>query len=59
MLAELRPLELAESARIIGFDKVVMLGYRDSGMPDTPSNEHPDSFHRWPTSTRRPAAWSR
>ncbi len=43
-LAELRPLELAEAARIIGFDKVVMLGYRDSGMPDTPSNGHPDSF---------------
>lgn len=45
-LAELRPHELAESARIIGFDEVVMLGYRDSGMPETPSNEHPDSFHQ-------------
>ena len=46
VLAELRPLELAESARIIGFDDVVMLGYRDSGMPDTPPNDHPESFHR-------------
>ena len=46
VLAELRPLELAESARIIGFDDVVMLGYRDSGMPDTPPNDHPDSFNR-------------
>ena len=41
----MRPIELAESARIIGFDEVVMLGYRDSGMADTPPNEHPDSFH--------------
>jgi mycothiol S-conjugate amidase len=45
-LAELRPLELAESARIIGFDHVEMLGYRDSGMPESATNEHPDSFHQ-------------
>jgi len=45
-LAELRPLELAESARLIGFDEVVMLGYRDSGMADSPPNEHPESFHQ-------------
>ncbi len=45
-VAAMRPAELAESARIIGFDEVVMLGYRDSGMPDTPPNEHPDSFHQ-------------
>ena len=48
MLAELRPLELAESARLIGFDHVEMLGYRDSGMPESPTNEHPDSFHQAP-----------
>ncbi|MBA3286718.1 MAG: mycothiol conjugate amidase Mca [Acidimicrobiia bacterium] len=47
-VAELRPAELAESARIIGFDEVVMLGYRDSGMADTEPNEHPDSFHQAP-----------
>lgn len=46
MLASLRPQELAESARIIGFDEVVMLGYRDSGMADTDANTHPDSFHQ-------------
>ena len=23
-----------------------LLGFRDSGMVDTPGNEHPDSFHR-------------
>lgn len=48
VLAELRPLELARSAEIIGFDEVIMLGYRDSGMVDTPPNEHPDSFHQAP-----------
>jgi mycothiol S-conjugate amidase len=45
-VAELRPAELAASAAAIGFDEVVMLGYRDSGMPDSPSNEHPESFHQ-------------
>jgi len=38
LLAELRPGELAESARIIGFSRVEMLGYRDSGMPESPAN---------------------
>jgi mycothiol S-conjugate amidase len=46
LLAELRPLELAASAALIGFDEIEMLGYRDSGMPDSESNEHPDSFHQ-------------
>jgi mycothiol S-conjugate amidase len=46
LLAELRPLELAASAALIGYDQVEMLGYRDSGMPDSASNEHPDSFHQ-------------
>jgi mycothiol S-conjugate amidase len=48
LLAELRPHELARSAEIIGFDEVVMLGYRDSGMKDSPANEHPASFHMAP-----------
>ncbi len=48
VLAELRPVELAQSAAIIGFDEVVMLGYRDSGMLDSPANQHPDSFHMAP-----------
>ncbi|MCU1395135.1 MAG: mca [Ilumatobacteraceae bacterium] len=47
-MAELRPLELAESARIIGFDEVDMLGYRDSGMADTEPNNNPASFHMAP-----------
>ena len=40
----MRPGELARSAEAIGFDEVVMLGYRDSGMPDSPANARPDSF---------------
>lgn len=47
-MAELRPLELARSAEVIGFDEVVMLGYRDSGMPDHHANNHPGSFHQSP-----------
>ncbi len=43
-LAELRSLELQRSAEIIGFDRVVMLGYRDSGMPDSEANAHPECF---------------
>ncbi len=44
LLAAVRPAELARSAEIIGFDEVVMLGYRDSGMKDSPANSHPGSF---------------
>lgn len=47
-LAEIRRQELQRSTAIIGYDEVVMLGYRDSGMPGTPANEHPDSFARAP-----------
>lgn len=46
LMARLRPRELAESARIIGFDEVVMLGYRDSGMLDSAANDNPTCFHR-------------
>jgi mycothiol S-conjugate amidase len=40
--------ELEAAAAIIGYDEVVMLGYRDSGMPDTPANARADSFARAP-----------
>lgn len=43
-LPEIRRQELADAARIIGYDEVVMLGYRDSGMPDSPANADPRSF---------------
>ena len=45
-VAALRVAELAASVDVIGFDETVMLGYRDSGMPESPSNDHPDSFHQ-------------
>ncbi|HVX22972.1 MAG TPA: mycothiol conjugate amidase Mca [Acidimicrobiales bacterium] len=47
-LAEVRRRELAEAARIIGYDEVVMLGYRDSGMPGTDANRRPDAFANAP-----------
>jgi mycothiol S-conjugate amidase len=47
-LAQLRLVELARSAEIIGYDDVVMLGYRDSGMVDTEPNLHPESFNQAP-----------
>jgi mycothiol S-conjugate amidase len=43
-LTEVRAAELAEATRILGYGEVVQLGYRDSGMPDTPENAHPDCF---------------
>jgi mycothiol S-conjugate amidase len=43
-LPAIRLRELDRAAQIIGFDEVVLLGYRDSGMPDTPTNQHPDAF---------------
>ncbi len=43
-LAEIRRDELARAARIIGYDEVVMLGYRDSGMKGSEANSHPDCF---------------
>ena len=43
-LAAVRRTELLDAAAIIGYDDVVMLGYRDSGMPDTEENRHPLAF---------------
>lgn len=43
-LAEVRLEELAASTAIIGYDETVLLGYRDSGMPDSEANTHPDAF---------------
>jgi len=45
-IAEVRREELRQAADHIGYDEVVMLGYRDSGMPGTPHNDHPDCFAR-------------
>lgn len=43
-LPEIRRQELGEAARVIGYDAVVMLGYRDSGMPGSEANADPRSF---------------
>jgi mycothiol S-conjugate amidase len=45
---EVRQEELARSAEIIGYDHVELLGYRDSGMPDSEENAHPDNFANAP-----------
>lgn len=45
LLASMRPRELADSAKVIGFSRVEMLGYRDSGMADSPTNSNPECFH--------------
>ena len=36
--------ELEAAADIIGYDEVVLLGYRDSGMPGSEANARPDAF---------------
>ena len=43
-LPEVRMKELAQAAETIGYDEVALLGYRDSGMPDSSSNSHPEAF---------------
>lgn len=43
-LGAVRRDELAKAADIIGYETVHMLGYRDSGMPDSDANFHPDCF---------------
>jgi mycothiol S-conjugate amidase len=43
-LHEVRLGELQRSVEVIGYDELVMLGYRDSGMPDSDANKDPRSF---------------
>ncbi len=43
-LWERRVKETAASAEVLGVDRVVYLGYVDSGMIDTPQNHAPESF---------------
>ncbi len=45
-LAQIRVEELRRATEIIGYDEVVMLGYRDSGMPDSPENADAGCFAR-------------
>lgn len=43
-LTEYRRQELAAAVAIIGYDELVYLGYRDSGMPGSEANKNPESF---------------
>ncbi|MGH9029326.1 MAG: PIG-L family deacetylase, partial [Acidimicrobiales bacterium] len=47
-LPRVRMEELRASCAAIGYDELVLLGYRDSGMPGTEANERPDCFARAP-----------
>ncbi len=47
-IVSVRRAELDKSAEIIGYDRVVMLPYLDSGMPDMEENKHPDNFANAP-----------
>jgi mycothiol S-conjugate amidase len=47
-IAAVRSAELEKAAAIIGYDEVAMLGYRDSGMPDSEANANPESFAQAP-----------
>jgi mycothiol S-conjugate amidase len=45
-LAAVRARELDAAVDIIGYRTLYKLGYRDSGMPDTEPNNHPECFAR-------------
>lgn len=47
-LHELRMAELDESVRVLGYGALHLLGYHDSGMPDTETNARPDNFANAP-----------
>ena len=47
-IGRIRMAELKASTDIIGYDDTVLLGYRDSGMPDTEANANPASFGQAP-----------
>jgi mycothiol S-conjugate amidase len=47
-IGRVRMAELKAATDIIGYDETVMLGYRDSGMPDSEANARPDSFAQAP-----------
>jgi mycothiol S-conjugate amidase len=43
-MAEIREAELETACDLLGVERIYQLAYRDSGMPDTPSNAHPQAF---------------
>ena len=48
-IAEMRTHELQCAAGVLGLESVTFLGYRDSGMPGSPDNNHPDALAAAPT----------
>ncbi len=47
-LTEVRMEELRRSVDAIGYERLHLLGYHDSGMPDSEHNERPDNFANAP-----------
>jgi mycothiol S-conjugate amidase len=47
-LAQVRRAELESAGEVIGYNQIEMLGYRDSGMPDSEENAHPEAFANAP-----------
>ncbi len=43
-MVELREAELATACDLLGVAEIYQLGYRDSGMPGSPANDHPNAF---------------
>ena len=43
-MVELRKAELETACDLLGVSQIYWLGYRDSGMPKSEANEHPDNF---------------
>ncbi len=43
-IGAVRARELEDAVEIIGYDELILLGYRDSGMPDSEANARPESF---------------
>ena len=43
-LPAVRRAELEKAAALLGFSEIVHLGFRDSGMPGSDANAHPDAF---------------
>ena len=44
-LREIRAREAQNACAVLGVTALQMLGYRDSGMPGTPANHHPEAFY--------------
>ena len=47
-IGRIRLAELKAATDIIGYDETILLGYRDSGMPDSEANANPASFAQAP-----------